>query len=283
MTAATPLPLLRAALAAAGRGWPVFPLIPGGKRPAITGWPHQATVDADVLAVWWRVAPTTSGSPADPPVCSSSTSTARRGRSQLHRPGRRHRAGADVHGRHALRRRAPLLHRRTRRTGAVDGRPGWDRRSTPAAPAATSSVPARCGRTGRRRRYYRVIDRRPPAAASRTGSPRRLRPPAPAPAPRIAATGAQRLRAGRRGRGVRAWSAQARPGTRNTVLFQAAVRLGTLVGAGVLDQQRRRTTNCGRPAPSTVESPGSPPAEAERAIANGLRYGQARPRPFQER
>ena len=29
----------------------------------------------------------------------------------------------------------------------------------------------------------------------------------------------------------------ARPGTRNAVLFRAAVRLGTLVGAGVLDEQ----------------------------------------------
>jgi hypothetical protein len=35
----------------------VFPPIPGGKRPPITGRPHQATVDAEVLAVWWRTAP----------------------------------------------------------------------------------------------------------------------------------------------------------------------------------------------------------------------------------
>jgi hypothetical protein len=77
MIAVPPPRLLRAALAAASRGWPVFPLISGGKRPAITGWQHRATVDADVLAVWWRGAPYNIGSPAAPPPCSSSTWTDR--------------------------------------------------------------------------------------------------------------------------------------------------------------------------------------------------------------
>ncbi|MGW4915315.1 bifunctional DNA primase/polymerase [Streptomyces albidoflavus] len=61
--------LLTAALAAAERGWPVFPLRPGGKRPALhpetrcphTGacasghvtWEHRATTDPDRIRAAW--------------------------------------------------------------------------------------------------------------------------------------------------------------------------------------------------------------------------------------
>jgi hypothetical protein len=75
---------------------------------------------------------------------------------------------------------------------------------------------------------------------------------------------------------------QARTGTRNAAVFRAAVRLGTLVGAGVLraqdvqDELRAASSvHCG--------TAGFTAAEAERAIANGLWYGQARPRPFRDR
>jgi hypothetical protein len=37
--------LLRAALEAAERGWPVFPLVPRGKKPAIERWQQRATCD----------------------------------------------------------------------------------------------------------------------------------------------------------------------------------------------------------------------------------------------
>ncbi|HEX5495185.1 MAG TPA: bifunctional DNA primase/polymerase, partial [Mycobacteriales bacterium] len=50
-------PLLAAARAAAARGWPVFPVHPYAKHPAVTDWEHQATCDPDTLATWWRVAP----------------------------------------------------------------------------------------------------------------------------------------------------------------------------------------------------------------------------------
>ncbi|GAB3646000.1 bifunctional DNA primase/polymerase [Glycomyces tarimensis] len=46
--------LLHAALAAADRGWPVFPLVPGGKRPAIKNWEHRATTDTARIERCWR-------------------------------------------------------------------------------------------------------------------------------------------------------------------------------------------------------------------------------------
>lgn len=66
-------------------------------------------------------------------------------------------------------------------------------------------------------------------------------------------------------------------GTRNAVLFDAAVRLGTLVAAGLLDEQAVRDVLL---AASSVHIgvDGFTVAEAERAITNGLRYGLQRPR-----
>jgi hypothetical protein len=58
-----PLPgmtdLLTAALAYAARGWPVFPLAPGTKKPAISkedggrGF-YDATMDPDQIRAWWK-------------------------------------------------------------------------------------------------------------------------------------------------------------------------------------------------------------------------------------
>ncbi len=50
---------LRSALDAAGRGWPVFPLRPGSKRPraGLTGWEQRATVDTDRIRRWWSSHP----------------------------------------------------------------------------------------------------------------------------------------------------------------------------------------------------------------------------------
>jgi Bifunctional DNA primase/polymerase, N-terminal len=48
----------RAALAAAGRGWHVFPCMPGGKRPALRGnWQDLATTSAEQVRDWWARAP----------------------------------------------------------------------------------------------------------------------------------------------------------------------------------------------------------------------------------
>jgi len=46
-------PFLTAALSAADRGWFVFPLVPGGKVPAIRNWEQRATTDRRQIFRWW--------------------------------------------------------------------------------------------------------------------------------------------------------------------------------------------------------------------------------------
>ncbi|WP_419996357.1 bifunctional DNA primase/polymerase [Streptomyces boninensis] len=48
---------LRAALDAASRGWHVFPLIPGEKRPAVRDWSERATTDQERVRRCWTHAP----------------------------------------------------------------------------------------------------------------------------------------------------------------------------------------------------------------------------------
>jgi hypothetical protein len=48
---------LGAALAVAARGWPVFPLRPYSKLPAVRNWERRACTDPDRVRAWWSVAP----------------------------------------------------------------------------------------------------------------------------------------------------------------------------------------------------------------------------------
>jgi hypothetical protein len=45
--------LHRAALTAVGRGWRVFPVEPGGKRPAVDRWEQRATADPEYVSSAW--------------------------------------------------------------------------------------------------------------------------------------------------------------------------------------------------------------------------------------
>jgi hypothetical protein len=69
----------------------------------------------------------------------------------------------------------------------------------------------------------------------------------------------------------------ARPGTRNHDLFIAAVHLGELAAAGLLDEPTV-TTELLTASRRHVGVDGFTAAEAARTIANGLRYGLHRPR-----
>ena len=49
--------LAAAALRAAAAGWPVFPVLPRRKAPAVPNWENAATVDPDRILAWWSRAP----------------------------------------------------------------------------------------------------------------------------------------------------------------------------------------------------------------------------------
>jgi hypothetical protein len=262
----------------------VFPLIPGGKRPAITGWPHQATVDADVLAVWWRAIPYNVAIACEPAGLLVVDLDGPRGHSSFTELA----AGTEPvptftvatpsgghHRYYTVEPGTPAPSTVARLGSGIDTRGAG---GYVVGPGSVRSV-------GRRWRYYRIIDSTP-AAALPDSIASRLRPPAPTPIPPASAPvpprRPQHTRYGQAAvTGECSLIRAARPGTRNAVLFRAAVRLGTLVGTGVLDEQDvERQLGAAASVHNGID--GFTIGEAERAITNGLRYGQARPRQFRQ-
>ncbi|UUN28214.1 bifunctional DNA primase/polymerase [Streptomyces sp. FIT100] len=66
MTHDQPHALLTAALTAAERGWHIFPLVPGDKRPALRDWDTWATSDSERIGRCWAHAPYNIGVAAGP-------------------------------------------------------------------------------------------------------------------------------------------------------------------------------------------------------------------------
>ncbi|GGQ20728.1 bifunctional DNA primase/polymerase [Streptosporangium pseudovulgare] len=53
--------MLDAALSYAGRGWPVLPIVPGGKKPLgelVPNGFHDATTEVELVRAWWTAYPT---------------------------------------------------------------------------------------------------------------------------------------------------------------------------------------------------------------------------------
>ena len=273
MSASPSRRLLTAALAAAAQGWPVFPLRPYGKRPAIKGWPQRATRDPGQLAAWWNQAPYNVGLACGPagllvvdldcPPAGRAAFAALPG----HADSPTYRVTTPSGGEHRYYSVSPGQPARS--TAGLLGS-HVDTRGAGGYVVAAGSVL----HFGTGTRWYRIADLRLPApmppwltSLLTARVPLALSEPLSMPYRYSAAALAGECDLVRR----------SSPGARNVTLFRAALRLGSLAGTGTLDPsvaashlRNAADVHCG------IE--GFTVGEAERTIANGLRYGQARPR-----
>ncbi|RSM68717.1 DNA primase [Amycolatopsis sp. WAC 01375] len=304
-----PPPRLKAALAAARRGWPVFPLHPYSTFPAVEDWDNAATTDADAITDIWSQAAynvgiacrraglvvidldPARGSPVPPEWAERGVT---HGRDVLRiladragepepvntysviTPGKTGPPGTGEHRYFT----APAGVTLRNTAGDRGNGLGWhvDTRADGGFIVATGSV----RRVNGRPRLYHVI-RDLPVAPLPHWLVTKLTPPPPPPQPRIPL---QLPRGTRRDAYVRAAVANeaanvehAQPGTRADTLFAAAAALGELVGNGLLDEQAAETAllNAAHHHDG-VQNWNS--AEARRHVRNGLERGKANPRPL---
>jgi hypothetical protein len=313
MTLPTNLPtnLDTAALRIAARGWPVFPLRPGSKLPAIRDWEHRATTDPERIAAWWSRGPYNIGIACGPAGLVVLDLDAAHG----HQPPRGW-PEEVTHGRDVLR----LLAREagepdpvdtytvatpsggehryflapSRETGGPELRNttgdtgrglGWHIDTRAAGGSITAAGSVRF--IGHDLRRYRATNGRPPAPlpdwlhdalsgpatdpAGRVPMPPRPAKGLPPEGPRLEAY----VRAALDGE-VDAVT-RAEPGTRATTLFRAAAHLGELVGGGALDPATV-LTELRRAASSHNGIDGWTDEEARHHITNGLAAGIRHPR-----
>lgn len=272
--------LLAAALSAAGRGWPVFPIVPGSKRPALARWPQQATCDPAVLAVWWDRAPYNVGiacGPAGLLVVDLDLSAGTDGAQLL--AGLADEAGAGLAPTYTVGTPSGGQHRYYTVTpgqvaGTTSGRLASrvDTRGVGGCVLAAGSVRRLRGGP----RLYR-ISHAGPAAPLPGWLAALLAPAAPQPFrdhphstvrrpdayAAAAVTGeAERVR-------------HAAAGTRNAILFSAAARLGRLSSRTMLPASAAYDALLAA-AGRHIGVAGFTAAEADRAIRNGLHRGQRR-------
>ena len=296
-----PLPRMTAALHAAERGWPVFPVYPYSKYPAVPDWEHRATCDPDQITRWWQQAAFNIGIACRPAGLVVLDLDAGRGQlppRQWARLGVRH--GRDVLAALADRAGQPdpvdtytvatpsgehryFLAPAERELRNSCARLGWkiDTRATGGAIIAAGSF----RRVNGQPRWYRVIRPLDPIALPDWLLTALTPPPAPTRPPIPLAGSPRRLDAYARAalRGEATAVAHAVPGTRAHTLFRAAARLGELVGAGVLEETFVAQVLL---AAAPISSSGADRftcGEAARHITNGIARGRRNPRPVQFR
>lgn len=284
-------PFLAAALAAAERGWSVFPLVPGGKVPAVRSWEDRSTTDRRQIRHWWANNSTRNMGiatgpsnllvvdldaarvgrvgPADRAVddgCSALARLAREAGEVV--PADTFRV-ATPHGQH-LYFLAPVGMGLRNSAGRLA--PCVDIRAQGGYIVGPSSV------VGGRR--YRVACRLPPAPLPlwllNMLRPVEVNNPTASNKQAVSSSRvAGYVDAAVRGE-VRNIVAAA-VGTRNHTLFVAAARIGGFVAAGMLAEDAARAALIGACA-GHVGVEGFSQTEAERTVNSGLRHGHRRPR-----
>ena len=300
-----PPPRLAAALRAAARGWPVFPLYPYSKYPAVADWNNRATCDLEQITRWWASAPFNIGIACQGAGLVVIDLDAARGRpppppwDQL---GVTH--GADVlrilaaragqpdpidtytvdtpsggQHRYFL---APTDRELRNTTGQSRTGLGWcvDTRAAGGAIIAAGSV----RRVDGTPRLYRVVRDVDPVALPRWLVTALTPPPAPVRAPTRLPGAGHRLDAYAAAAldGETAAVTQAAPGTRAHTLFCSAACLGELVGAGVLDETVATEALIAAAAILDNGTNRFTHREALGHITNGITRGRRNPRQLQD-
>ncbi|MEV5495624.1 bifunctional DNA primase/polymerase [Nonomuraea fuscirosea] len=291
-------PILRYALAAAARGWHVFPLTPGGKVPprGFTSWAERATTDPNTIRAWWERTPYNIGIACGPShlvvIDLDTPKPDDTPPPEWDRPGIAD--GADVFAALCTDAGQPLpletFQVRTRRGGmhlyyaAPDGPTlgntqgsngglGWlvDTRAKGGLVVGPGSRVTATDGTG----TYQVVHAVPAAPLPGWLAERLTPAPLPPQKPVVVT-----LPSDRRGSYLRAAVTAelervtgSPPDGHNVALYRAAVALGQLVAGGELPEHDVTAWLTG-----AAQQVGQPYGEATRTVASGLRAGARRPR-----
>jgi hypothetical protein len=288
----TTYPFLSAALEAAGRGWRVFPLAPGSKRPAVRAWEERATSNPDRIRRCWQTGRYNVGIACGPSGLLVVDLDAAKPGEQVPEPWRAAgaRSGVDVFALVCTEAGEPVpcmtysvitpsggghLYYATpadSRLRNTAGSLGWkvDTRAHGGyVVAAGSALAGPAGGTYRRLRDLEPVPL-PPAVFQRLSAPP-LPPQRPTPVPVVDGRVSNYLRVALDREAARVRTAP--QGTRNRALYLAAVALGQLATGGALPAEHVRGLL--EHAAMTV---GLAPLETRRTITSGLRAGAKRPR-----
>ncbi|MEU7291761.1 bifunctional DNA primase/polymerase [Streptomyces exfoliatus] len=283
----TPPPAI---LQSAEKGWLVFPLVPGAKRPAVRSWESRATTDHDRLARCWSAGPYNVGIATGPSRLVVVDLDVPKG-DQDHPPVRTPAGvtdGADAlgllaeeHGErypsdtYTVRSVSGGLHLYFTAPSGTElrntaGKLGWkiDTRANGGYVVGAGSTVGG--------RPYRVVHEAPPAPLpswlAKLLVPAALPPQRPLDVALSAANGLDRYLAAAVAGEIQRVK-QAVEGNRNNALYQAAVALGQLVAGGELAGSDVTTKLV-----AEAVGKGLHESDARRTVASGLRAGSRKPR-----